>query len=55
MAIFAWVEMPRGELFYDVRGRKFKVLDSVKIRTSTYTNGPGTVPLITSLSWRTSS
>jgi len=43
---FARVEAPRGELFYFVRGKKSKVLDRVKIRTSTYANGPGIVPLI---------
>ncbi len=43
---FARVEPPRGELFYYVRGKKSKELDRVKIRTSTYANGPGIVPLI---------
>ena len=43
---FARVEPPRGELFYYVRGKKSKDLDRVKIRTSTYANGPGIVPLI---------
>ena len=43
---FARVEAPRGELFYYVRGKKSKALDRVKIRTSTYANGPGIVPLI---------
>ncbi len=43
---FARVEPPRGELFYYVRGKKSKELDRVKIRTSTYANGVGIVPLI---------
>ncbi len=43
---FARVEPPRGELFYYVKGKKSKELDRVKIRTSTYANGPGIVPLI---------
>jgi ech hydrogenase subunit E len=43
---FARVEPPRGELFYYVKGKKSKDLDRVKIRTSTYANGPGIVPLI---------
>jgi ech hydrogenase subunit E len=43
---FARVEPPRGELFYYVRGKKTKELDRVKIRTSTYANGIGIVPLI---------
>jgi ech hydrogenase subunit E len=43
---FARVEAPRGELFYYVRGKKSKELDRVKIRTSTYANGIGIVPLI---------
>jgi Ni,Fe-hydrogenase III large subunit len=42
----ARVEPPRGELFYYVKGKKSKDLDRVKIRTSTYANGPGIVPLI---------
>jgi len=42
----ARVEPPRGELFYYVKGKKSKELDRVKIRTSTYANGPGIVPLI---------
>jgi ech hydrogenase subunit E len=43
---FARVEAPRGELFYYVRGKKSKDLDRVKVRTSTYANGAGIVPLI---------
>lgn len=43
---FARVEAPRGELFYYVRGKKSKELDRVKIRTSTYGNGPGIVPAV---------
>jgi ech hydrogenase subunit E len=43
---FARVEPPRGELFYYVRGKKSKDLDRVKVRTSTYANGAGIVPLI---------
>src|SRR5208337_108026 len=43
---FAQVEAPRGELFYYVRGKRSKELDRVKIRTSTYANGIGIVPLI---------
>jgi Ni,Fe-hydrogenase III large subunit len=43
---FARVEAPRGELFYYVRGKKSKELDRVKVRTSTYANGAGIVPLI---------
>ncbi|OPY25495.1 MAG: F(420)H(2) dehydrogenase subunit D [Methanocella sp. PtaU1.Bin125] len=43
---FARVEAPRGELFYYARGKKSKDLDRVKVRTSTYANGPGIVPLI---------
>jgi ech hydrogenase subunit E len=39
-------EAPRGELFYYVRGKKSKELDRVKIRTSTYANGIGIIPLI---------
>jgi ech hydrogenase subunit E len=42
----ARVEAPRGELFYYARGKKSKELDRVKIRTSTYGNGLGIVPLI---------
>ena len=37
---------PRGELFYYVRAKRSKELDRVKIRTSTYANGSGIVPLI---------
>ncbi|MCD1294421.1 NiFe hydrogenase [Methanocella sp. CWC-04] len=43
---FARVEAPRGELFYYLRGKKSKELDRVKIRTSTYGNAPGIVPLV---------
>ncbi|HUL61593.1 MAG TPA: nickel-dependent hydrogenase large subunit, partial [Methanocella sp.] len=43
---FARVEAPRGELFYYVRGKKSRDLDRVKVRTSTYANGAGIVPLI---------
>lgn len=43
---FTRVEAPRGELFYFVRGKKSKELDRVKIRTPTYANGIGIVPLI---------
>ena len=43
---FARVEAPRGELFYYVRGKRSKELDRVKIRTSTYANAVGIVPLI---------
>ncbi len=43
---FARVEAPRGELFYYVNGKRSKELDRVKIRTSTYANGIGIVPLI---------
>ncbi|WP_424359135.1 nickel-dependent hydrogenase large subunit [Methanocella sp. MCL-LM] len=43
---FARVEPPRGELFYFVRGKKSKELDRVKVRTSTYANGPALVPVI---------
>ena len=43
---FARVEPPRGELFYYAKGKKSKELDRVKVRTSTYANGPGIVPLI---------
>jgi ech hydrogenase subunit E len=43
---FARVEPPRGELFYYARGKKSKDIDRVKVRTSTYANGPGIVPLI---------
>lgn len=43
---FARVEPPRGELLYYVRGKKSKELDRVKIRTSTYANAPGIIPLI---------
>jgi ech hydrogenase subunit E len=43
---FARVEAPRGELFYYVKGKRSKELDRVKIRTSTYANGIGIVPLI---------
>jgi Ni,Fe-hydrogenase III large subunit len=44
--VFARVEAPRGELFYYIRGKKAKELDRVKIRTSTYGNAPGIVPVI---------
>ena len=43
---FARVEAPRGELFYYIKGKKSKDLDRVKVRTSTYANGPGIVPLV---------
>lgn len=43
---FARVEPPRGELFYYVKGKKSKELDRVKIRTSTYANGMGMIPVI---------
>jgi ech hydrogenase subunit E len=43
---FARVEAPRGELFYFARGKKSKDMDRIKVRTSTYGNGPGFVPLI---------
>jgi ech hydrogenase subunit E len=43
---FARVEPPRGELFYYVKGKKSRELDRVKIRTSTYANGMGIVPVI---------
>jgi ech hydrogenase subunit E len=43
---FARVEPPRGELFYFARGKKSKELDRVKVRTSTYANGPALVPVI---------
>lgn len=43
---FARTEPPRGELFYYVRGKKSKELERVKIRTSTYANGPGILPLV---------
>jgi ech hydrogenase subunit E len=43
---FARVEAPRGELFYYARGKKSKELDRLKIRTSTYGNAIGIVPLI---------
>jgi ech hydrogenase subunit E len=43
---FARVEPPRGELFYYAKGKKSKEMDRIKIRTSTYANGPGIVPLI---------
>jgi Ni,Fe-hydrogenase III large subunit len=43
---FVCVEAPRGELFYYIRGKKSKELDRVKIRTSTYANGLGLIPVI---------
>jgi ech hydrogenase subunit E len=43
---FARVEPPRGELFYYAKGKKSKEMDRIKVRTSTYANGPGIVPLI---------
>ncbi len=43
---FTCVEAPRGELFYYIRGKNSKELDRVKIRTSTYANGLGLVPVI---------
>jgi ech hydrogenase subunit E len=43
---FARVEAPRGELFYYAKGKKSKEMDRIKVRTSTYGNGPGFVPLI---------
>jgi ech hydrogenase subunit E len=43
---FTCVEAPRGELFYYIRGKKSKELDRVKIRTSTYANGLGLIPVI---------
>ena len=42
----ARVEPPRGELFYFARGKKSKEMDRIKIRTSTYANGPALVPVI---------
>ncbi|OPY25946.1 MAG: F(420)H(2) dehydrogenase subunit D [Methanocella sp. PtaU1.Bin125] len=43
---FTRVEAPRGELFYYAKGKKSKEMDRIKVRTSTYGNGPGFVPLI---------
>jgi ech hydrogenase subunit E len=43
---FARVEPPRGELFYYIKGKKSRELDRVKIRTSTYANGMGMIPVI---------
>lgn len=43
---FARVEAPRGELFYYAKGKRSKELDRLKIRTSTYANAVGIVPLV---------
>lgn len=43
---FTCVEAPRGELFYYIRGKNSRDLDRVKIRTSTYANGLGLVPVM---------
>ena len=39
-------EAPRGELLYYVRGKRSKEFERVKIRTPTYANGIGIVPLV---------
>jgi len=43
---FARVEAPRGELFYYAKGKKSKEMDRIKVRTSTYGNGLGFMPMI---------